>query len=132
MLRLSAGQAGALRGAVGIRNAVGRHFSTLPPPPPVGLRSRNEMLASLKTSTKDAPYDIFIVGGGATGSGAALDSATRGLKVACVERGDFGSETSSRSTKLIWAGSRSLGTVFMPCFSGDFGMKSHCQHATLA
>ena len=41
-------------------------------------------------------------------TGAALDAAARGLKVACVERSDFGSGTSSRSTKLIWGGSRYL------------------------
>ena len=41
---------------------------------------------------------------------AALDATTRGLKVACIERGDFASETSSRSTKLIWAGIRYLAT----------------------
>jgi len=43
-----------------------------------------------------------IVGGGATGSGTALDAASRGLSTALIERADFGNETSSRSTKLIW------------------------------
>jgi glycerol-3-phosphate dehydrogenase len=56
-------------------------------------------------------FDVIIVGAGATGSGAALDAATRGLKVACIERGDFSSETSARSTKLIWAGIRYIGTA---------------------
>jgi len=56
-------------------------------------------------------YDVVVIGGGATGSGVALDASSRGLKVACVERGDFASETSSRSTKLIWAGIRYLGTA---------------------
>ena len=65
----------------------------------------------MKARGQQEPYDVLVIGGGATGAGCALDAATRGLKVACVERGDFGSETSSRSTKLIWAGSRYLFNV---------------------
>ena len=55
-----------------------------------------------------------MIGGGATGCGIALDAATRDgtkLKVACIERGDFASETSSRSTKLIWAGIKYLASA---------------------
>ena len=81
------------------------HVSDKPaPPPPPGIPSRAAMLSSLSDPT--VTYDVLIVGGGATGAGCALDAAARGLKVACLERGDFASETSSRSTKLIWAGSR--------------------------
>ena len=54
---------------------------------------------------------MLVIGGGATGSGTALDAATRGLSVGLIERGDFGSETSSRSTKLIWAGIRYIATA---------------------
>ncbi|KAF7513416.1 hypothetical protein GJ744_009837 [Endocarpon pusillum] len=54
------------------------------------------------------PYDLLIVGGGATGSGIALDAATRGLKVALVERDDFAAGTSSKSTKLVHGGVRYL------------------------
>lgn len=54
------------------------------------------------------PYDLLIIGGGATGSGIALDAATRGLKVAMVERDDFASGTSSKSTKLVHGGVRYL------------------------
>ena len=58
---------------------------------------------------KDAePYDLLIIGGGATGSGIALDAATRGLKVALVERDDFAAGTSSKSTKLVHGGVRYL------------------------
>lgn len=53
-------------------------------------------------------YDLLIVGGGATGAGIALDAITRGLKVAMVERDDFGSGTSSKSTKLVHGGVRYL------------------------
>ncbi|KAI9680532.1 MAG: mitochondrial glycerol-3-phosphate dehydrogenase [Caeruleum heppii] len=54
------------------------------------------------------PYDLLIIGGGATGSGIALDAVTRGLKVAVVERDDFSSGTSSKSTKLVHGGVRYL------------------------
>lgn len=53
-------------------------------------------------------FDLLVIGGGATGAGAALDAATRGLSVALVERADFSSGTSSRSTKLIHGGVRYL------------------------
>ncbi|PSK34426.1 Glycerol-3-phosphate dehydrogenase, mitochondrial [Elsinoe australis] len=53
-------------------------------------------------------YDLLVIGGGATGTGVALDAATRGLKVALVERDDFASGTSSKSTKLVHGGVRYL------------------------
>ncbi|KAL2041260.1 hypothetical protein N7G274_006205 [Stereocaulon virgatum] len=53
-------------------------------------------------------YDLLVIGGGATGSGIALDAATRGLRVAMVERDDFASGTSSKSTKLVHGGVRYL------------------------
>ena len=64
-----------------------------------------------KQSSEDGdaePYDLLVIGGGATGSGIALDAATRGLKVAMVERDDFASGTSSKSTKLVHGGVRYL------------------------
>lgn len=102
--------------------------------------SRQEMLNALKGLPKDAEagvkgtggeFDLLIVGGGATGSGCAVDAATRGLKVALVERDDFASGTederlpffkpiyliawagtSSRSTKLVHGGVRYLEKAF--------------------
>jgi glycerol-3-phosphate dehydrogenase len=53
-------------------------------------------------------FDILIIGGGITGAGIALDAATRGLRVALVEKHDFAWGTSSRSTKLIHGGLRYL------------------------
>ncbi|OWA51719.1 Glycerol-3-phosphate dehydrogenase, mitochondrial [Hypsibius exemplaris] len=53
-------------------------------------------------------YDVLVIGGGCTGSGVALDAVSRGLKTALVEADDFGSGTSSRSTKLIHGGVRYL------------------------
>lgn len=63
-----------------------------------------------KTITKLAKkdYDLVVIGGGITGGGIALDAASRGLKVALVEKNDFASGTSSKSTKLIHGGLRYL------------------------
>ncbi|MGB7068825.1 MAG: glycerol-3-phosphate dehydrogenase/oxidase [Pyrinomonadaceae bacterium] len=54
------------------------------------------------------PWDIVVIGGGATGVGCALDAASRGFDVLLLERDDFGKGTSSRSTKLIHGGVRYL------------------------
>ena len=54
------------------------------------------------------PFDVLIVGGGATGLGCAVDAAARGYRTALVERVDFGAGTSSRSTKLVHGGVRYL------------------------
>ena len=54
------------------------------------------------------PWDLLVIGGGATGVGVALDAATRGLRVALAEQSDFGKGTSSRSTKLVHGGVRYL------------------------
>lgn len=53
-------------------------------------------------------HDFIIVGGGATGLGAAVEAASRGWRVALIERGDFAQGTSSRSTKLVHGGVRYL------------------------
>jgi glycerol-3-phosphate dehydrogenase len=53
-------------------------------------------------------FDIVVVGGGITGAGVALDAAARGLSVALLERDDFASGTSSKSSKLIHGGLRYL------------------------
>ncbi|MFD1323722.1 glycerol-3-phosphate dehydrogenase/oxidase [Micromonospora sonneratiae] len=53
-------------------------------------------------------FDVLVIGGGVTGAGAALDAASRGLKVALVEARDYASGTSSRSSKLIHGGLRYL------------------------
>src|SRR5437899_11467008 len=54
----------------------------------------------------DQPWDMAIVGGGATGAGIALDAAARGYRVVLLERSDFGKGTSSRPTKLVHGGVR--------------------------
>ena len=57
---------------------------------------------------KSEDFDLVVIGGGITGGGIALDAASRGLKVALLEKGDFASGTSSKSTKLIHGGLRYL------------------------
>lgn len=66
---------------------------------------RTENLEQLKSKEI---FDLLIIGGGATGCGIALDAATRGLKVALVEKNDFSEGTSGRSTKLVHGGVRYL------------------------
>src|SRR5262245_10978893 len=63
--------------------------------------------AMLERLARD-PFDVLVVGGGITGAGVALDAATRGLRTALVEREDFASGTSSRSSKLVHGGLRYL------------------------
>ena len=90
------------------------------PETPIGQQAKNtfERLKTATGSNRDEvlhseqeagePYDLLVIGGGATGSGIALDAVTRGLKVALVERDDFASGTSSKSTKLVHGGVRYL------------------------
>jgi len=56
----------------------------------------------------DKPWDLVIIGGGATGLGIAMDAATRGYKTLLLEQADFAKGTSSRSTKLVHGGVRYL------------------------
>jgi glycerol-3-phosphate dehydrogenase len=67
------------------------------------------------------PWDLVIIGGGATGAGVALDAATRGYSVLLLERDDFGKGTSSRSTKLVHGGVRYLG-------QGNIGLVREALH----
>ncbi|KAI9370947.1 FAD dependent oxidoreductase-domain-containing protein [Aspergillus egyptiacus] len=88
----------------------GYHEGKLVPPSFPKIKSRLEQIQDLKRSASDSEpeYDLLVIGGGATGSGIALDAATRGLKVAVVERDDFSAGTSSKSTKLVHGGVRYL------------------------
>ena len=102
------------------------------------MRTRAEQVKALKSGEQ---FDVIIVGGGCTGAGAALDATTRGLKTACIERGDFSNETSSRSSKLIWGGFKYLQVAFAELLSwnslgspvgsfgkfwGEFSMVAEC------
>ena len=68
--------------------------------------NRSDMLSRLEGHTQ--PWDMVIVGGGATGVGVAVDAASRGYEVLLLEQSDFGKGTSSRSTKLVHGGVRYL------------------------
>jgi glycerol-3-phosphate dehydrogenase len=68
--------------------------------------NRAHMLAALRD--RPDPWDLLIIGGGATGLGAAVDAASRGYSVALLEQSDFAKGTSSRSTKLVHGGVRYL------------------------
>ena len=83
-----------------------------PPPARPDLRVRNVSAVirredALKAFAED-DFDLVVIGGGITGAGVALDAATRGYSVALVEREDFASGTSSRSSKLVHGGLRYL------------------------
>src|SRR3954470_16530563 len=68
--------------------------------------TRTEMYRRLRAHT--GPWDMIVVGGGATGAGGAVDAAARGYSVVLLEQCDFGKGTSSRSTKLVHGGVRYL------------------------
>lgn len=72
--------------------------------------NRADAIQTLSSST----FDLVVIGGGATGCGIALDAASRGLKTALIEKGDFASGTSSKSTKLIHGGLRYLKQFDIP------------------
>ena len=76
------------------------------PIPPLipGPFDRRAALARLA----DEHFDVLVIGGGITGAGVALDAASRGLRTALVERDDFASGTSSKSSKLVHGGLRYL------------------------
>ncbi|XP_054827497.1 glycerol-3-phosphate dehydrogenase, mitochondrial [Eublepharis macularius] len=89
------------------------------------LPARESQLQDLQNTGE---FDILIIGGGATGSGCALDAVTRGLKTALVERDDFSSGTSSRSTKLIHGGVRYLQKAIMKLDFEQYRMVQEALH----
>ncbi|XP_008283861.1 glycerol-3-phosphate dehydrogenase, mitochondrial isoform X2 [Stegastes partitus] len=89
------------------------------------LPTRQAQLAAL-SSTEE--FDVLVVGGGATGAGCALDAVTRNLKTALVERNDFSSGTSSRSTKLIHGGVRYLQKAIMQLDYEQYMMVKEALH----
>src|SRR5690606_14038822 len=70
----------------------------------LGMEERAEAIEGLKSKE----LDILVIGGGIVGTGCALDAVTRGLSVGMVEARDWGSGTSSRSSKLVHGGIRYL------------------------
>ena len=70
------------------------------------MTTRAEILRELGRQAE--PWDVLVIGGGATGLGAAVEAASRGYRTLLVERSDFAKGTSSRSTKLVHGGVRYL------------------------
>ncbi|ROL41773.1 Glycerol-3-phosphate dehydrogenase, mitochondrial [Anabarilius grahami] len=89
------------------------------------IPTRAEQLSALQNTEE---FDVLVVGGGATGSGCALDAVTRNLKTALVERSDFSSGTSSRSTKLIHGGVRYLQKAIMKLDYEQYMMVKEALH----
>ncbi|XP_043097727.1 glycerol-3-phosphate dehydrogenase, mitochondrial isoform X4 [Puntigrus tetrazona] len=89
------------------------------------LPTREEQISALRSTEE---FDVLVVGGGATGSGCALDAVTRNLKTALVERSDFSSGTSSRSTKLIHGGVRYLQKAIMKLDYEQYMMVKEALH----
>lgn len=83
--------------------------------------NRTTSLARLQNES----FDICIIGAGASGAGCALDAVLRGYKVALIDKKDFASETSSRSTKLIHGGVRYLEQAFKKL---DFAQLKQVRH----
>ncbi|MFA5892090.1 MAG: glycerol-3-phosphate dehydrogenase/oxidase [Actinomycetota bacterium] len=83
----------------------------------LGPTSRAENLERMARDT----FDVVVIGGGITGAGCALDAAARGLSVALIEKDDFASGTSSRSSKMVHGGMR-----YMAQF--DFGLTWEAAH----
>ncbi len=72
----------------------------------IGFSSKDR--SSMIKKMGSTHYDLIVIGGGITGVGIALDAVTRGMSVCLVEKGDFASGTSGKSTKLIHGGLRYL------------------------
>jgi len=75
-----------------------------------------------------ASFDVCVIGGGATGSGTALDAQLRGLSTVLIEAGDFASATSSRSTKLIHGGIRYLQEAVTDFDPGQYNVVKRALH----
>ncbi|KAM3584844.1 uncharacterized protein V6R79_000594 [Siganus canaliculatus] len=89
------------------------------------LPTRQAQLGALQSGEE---FDVLVVGGGATGVGCALDAVTRNLRTALVERSDFSSGTSSRSTKLIHGGVRYLQKAIMKLDYEQYMMVKEALH----
>ncbi|KAJ7975030.1 Glycerol-3-phosphate dehydrogenase [Quillaja saponaria] len=115
---ISANDRGGGSNLAAIRQKINDPFAFVP--------SREVQQSTLIGASSANPLDILVIGGGATGTGVALDAVTRGLRVGLVEREDFSSGTSSRSTKLIHGGVRYLEKAV---FNLDYGQLKLVFHA---
>ena len=96
--------------------------------PSTPLPSRADQIRRLFQASPVAPFDVLVIGGGATGTGIALDATTRGLRTALVEAEDFAAGTSSRSTKLVHGGVRYLEKAVMKLDYGQLKLVFEALH----
>jgi glycerol-3-phosphate dehydrogenase len=89
--------------------------ATLRPADPASVLNSHRREIDRDLLTAGLAVDVLVVGGGVTGTGVALDAASRGLSVALIERGDLASGTSAFSSKLVHGGLRYLA-------KGDLGV----------
>jgi glycerol-3-phosphate dehydrogenase len=87
-----------------------------------GVITRQEFLNDLGNSQ---PWDVLVIGGGATGLGTAVEAASRGYRTLLVERFDFAKGTSSRSTKLVHGGVRYLEQLNITLVSDALRERGH-------
>ncbi len=88
------------------------------------MKSRSETLQQIEGGT----FDVCVIGGGATGSGCALDAQLRGLKTVLIEAGDYASATSSGSTKLVHGGVRYLQQAVTDLDVGQYHVVKRALH----
>ena len=88
------------------------------------MKSRAEALKDIQHKS----FDVCVIGGGATGSGCALDSQLRGLSTALIEAGDFASATSSASTKMVHGGVRYLEEAFRHLDPAEYKLVKRALH----
>jgi len=88
------------------------------------MRQRSDTIRRVAASS----YDVCIIGGGATGAGCALDAQLRSLKTVLLDAGDFGSATSSASTKLIHGGLRYLQQAVMELDASHYRLVRQALH----
>ena len=87
------------------------------------MNTRQDILKELGHTTQ--PWDVLVIGGGATGLGAAVEAASRGYRTLLVERSDFAKGTSSRSTKLVHGGVRYLAQLNITLVSDALRERGH-------
>ena len=88
------------------------------------MKSRAEALKDVQSKS----FDVCVIGGGATGSGCALDSQLRGLSTVLIEAGDFASATSSASTKMVHGGVRYLEEAFRRLDPAEYKVVNRALH----
>lgn len=90
------------------------------------MATRAEILRDL--GRQPQPWDVLVIGGGATGLGTAVESVSRGYRTVLVERNDFAKGTSSRSTKLVHGGVRYLEQLNLTLVTDALRERGHMLH----